>query len=98
MSTVPSDVSQVEAYLSDPVVTRHLQKYEDFFQTVLDGAHGSTAGFWAIYIFLINRLHRELQRCVKTNDVSGYIDVFPMMLAVFFALNRPNYARWERSS
>jgi len=94
MSTVPSDVSQVEAYLSDPVVTRHLQKYEDFFQTVLDGAHGSTARFWAIYIFLTNRLHRELQRCVKTNDVSGYIDVFPMMLAVFFALNRPNYARW----
>jgi hypothetical protein len=61
---------------------------------VLDGNLGSTAQFWAIYIFLINRLHRELQRCVKTNDVNGYICVFPTILSVFFALNRPNYARW----
>ena len=32
-----------------------------------------TAKFWVIYIFLINRLHRELQSFVKTNDVSSYI-------------------------
>lgn len=68
--------------------------YEDYFQSVLGGNRGYTAQFWAIYIFLINRLHRELQRCVKTNDVEGYIHVFPTILVVFFALNRPNYARW----
>ena len=28
-------------------------------------------------------------------DVSGYIEIFPTLLAVYFALNRPNYARWE---
>ena len=38
-------------------------------------------------------LHRELQRYVKT-DVGGYILVFPTMLVVYFALNRPIYARW----
>ena len=43
---------------------------------------------------MINRLHRELQRCVKMNDVGGYIKIFPTLLVVYFALNRPNYARW----
>lgn len=28
------------------------------------------------------------------NDVKGYVDVLPAVLDVFFALNRPNYARW----
>ena len=45
-------------------------------------------------MFLINRFHRELQRCVKTNDDSGYIEIFPTLLVVYFALNRQNYARW----
>ena len=95
MSCVPSDPNKIEeAHLNDPTILQHLQKYEDFFHSVLAGVLGSTAQFWAIYIFLINRLHRELQRCVKTNDVDGYIDVFPQVLDVFFGLHRPNYARW----
>lgn len=32
---------------------------------------------------------------MKTNDVTQYIAVFPALLEVFFALNRPNYARWD---
>lgn len=28
------------------------------------------------------------------NDVDGYISVFLFVLDVFFALHRPNYARW----
>lgn len=28
------------------------------------------------------------------NEVDGYIDVFSAVLDVFFALHRPNYARW----
>ena len=94
MSTVPLDPELVAYHLSDPVISHHLQLYEDYFQSVLEGSSGPTAQFWATYIFLINRLHREVQRGIKSNDVEGNIDVFPMMLAVFFALNRPNYARW----
>ena len=94
MSTVPVDSGRALEHLTDPVVTAHLQKYEEFFQKVLDGKLGSTAQFWAIYIIMINRLHRELQRCVKMNDVGGYIKIFPTLLVVYFALNRPNYARW----
>ncbi|ESO88713.1 hypothetical protein LOTGIDRAFT_165497 [Lottia gigantea] len=94
MHTLPSNASQTEVHLLDPVVLQHLEKYEEFFQMIIDGSQGPTAQFWATYIFLINRLHRELQRCVKTNDVNGYINVFPMILGVFFSLNRLNYARW----
>ena len=94
MFAVPEDPKSALNHLKDPIVTEYLQKYEEFFQQVLEGSLGSTAQFWAIYIFMINRLHRELQRCVKMNDVSGYIEIFPTLLAVYFALNRPNYARW----
>lgn len=60
----------------------------------MDGSHGQTAQFWAICIFLLNRVHREVRRCVMMNDVDGYINAFPAMLDVFFTLNRQNYARW----
>ena len=55
---------------------------------------GETAHYLTIYIFLINRIYRDLQRYVRTNDVSGYIGVLPTVLDLFFALNRPNYARY----
>ena len=93
MHAVPADPS-LDAHLEDPAIVQHLEQYETYFQEVVDGRHGSMAQFWGIYIYLINRLHRELQRCVKTNDVRGYINVLPKILDVFFALNRPNYARW----
>ena len=53
MSTVPLDPGLADEHLSEPVVTNHLQRYEDYFQLVLEGNLGSTAQFWAIYIFLI---------------------------------------------
>ena len=82
LATISSEPSQVEEHLSNPVITQYLQMYEEYFQSVLDGNLELTAKFCTLYIFLINRLHRELQRCVKTNDVIGYIKVFPNMLAV----------------
>lgn len=95
MQTVPTEPSMMKAaHLEDPVILQHLQKYEDFFERILSGDIGSTTQFWGIYIYLINRLHRELQRCIKTNNVGGYIKVFPSVLDVFFGLHRPNYARW----
>lgn len=94
MRSVPSDVCQVDAYLTDTVITDHLTKYEEFLQKMVEGSHGPTAQYWALYVYLINRLHQELRRCVKTNNVTGYISVLPAVLEVFFGLNRPNYARW----
>ena len=94
MHAVPADPRLVDAYLENPAILQHLGQYEIYFQGVIDGHQGSMAQFWGIYVYLINRIHRELQRCVKTNDVVGYMNLFPKILDVFFALNRPNYARW----
>lgn len=71
-----------------------MKRYESFFHEVIDGKHGSTAAYWAIYVYLINRVYRELKRAVRTNDVDGYIHVLPSIIEVCFALNRPNYSRW----
>jgi len=71
-----------------------MKRYESFFHDVIDGNYGSTAAYWATYVYLINRVYRELQRALRTNDVDGYVRVLPCMIDVCFALNHPNYARW----
>ena len=45
MSTVPLDPRLADEHLSEPVVTNHLQRHEDYFQSVLEGNLGSTAQF-----------------------------------------------------
>ena len=71
-----------------------IKRYETYFHDVIDGKYGTTAAYWAIYAYLMNRVYRELQRAVRTNDVDSFIQVLPRVIEVFFALNRPNYARW----
>ena len=61
MNTVPANSQEVDHHLTDAVVTQHLQKYETFFQGVLDGNMGPTAQFWIMYVYFINRLRHELQ-------------------------------------
>ena len=71
-----------------------MKQYESFLHDVIDGKYGSTAAYWAIYVYLINRVYQELQRALRTNDVDGYTRVLPSVIEVCFALNRPNYSRW----
>ena len=78
----------------EPEIESLMERYEKFFHDVIDGKCGGTASYWAIYVYLVNRVYRELQRAVRTNDVQRYIQVLPRVIGVFFALNRPNYARW----
>ena len=84
MDNVPSDVNNLEEYLDNPTITHHMNMYENYLQLLIQGSHGPTAQYWAIYIYIINRIHRELQRCVEINSVKGYIDVLPVVLEVFF--------------
>lgn len=71
-----------------------MERYESFFHDVMNKKYGNTAAYWAMYIYLINRVYRELQRALRTNDIDGYVRVLPSIIDVFFSLNRPNYARW----
>lgn len=72
-----------------------LNDYKDFFPRTINGELGETAAFWAVYVYLINRLYREFKRAVRTNDVELYMEVMPFLIETFFSLNRPNYARWD---
>ena len=68
--------------------------YEDFVQRTIKGELCETASYWAVYVYLINRVYREFQRTVRTNNVEGSIQVLSSFIDVFFALNGPNYSRW----
>ena len=59
-------------------------RFNGFFANALNGLLGKSAQYWTIYIFLINRVYRNLQRCVRTNDLCGYKDILPTVLDVFF--------------
>ena len=73
---------------------QHVAGNAAFFHDVINGKYGATTAYWATYVYFMNRVYRELQRAVWTNVVDSYIQVLPSVVEVFFALNRPNYARW----
>ena len=71
-----------------------MEKYDAYFFEALEGKFGPTAQMWTSYIYMINRIYRKLMQFVRTNNVDGYIALLPSVIALFFGLNRPNYARW----
>jgi len=78
----------------NPIFQERLEKYERLFSNVLNGSLGPTIQYWSIHIYMINRVHRDLMRAVRTNDVEGYIKILPSVIDNFFSLNHLNYARW----
>ena len=86
-------IQYCQGIVNDASFAALMKKNESFFHEVIDGKHGSTAAYWAIYVYLINKVHRELKRAVRTNDVQGYIRILPSIIEVCFALNRPYYSR-----
>lgn len=95
MNDVPRESNEIEEYLQQSSIFHdHKDQYEQFFTSVMEGSMGPTAQYWCGYIYLINRVHRDLLRAVRTNDIEGYIAILPTIIDVFFGLNRPNYARW----
>jgi len=95
MLRAPRDCSQIEMFSeSEPELKQHMAQYESFFVQVMQGELGPTAQYWCTYVFMINRLHRDLMRAVRTNNIEQYITILPAVIDIFFCLNRPNYARW----
>ena len=95
LQNAPDDSTVMQQYIdTNPAFDERLKQYELYFKSVMGGALGPTARYWAIYIFMVNRIHRELIRALRTNDVSSYISILPAVIDIFFGLNRPNYARW----
>ncbi|KAJ8031889.1 hypothetical protein HOLleu_25241 [Holothuria leucospilota] len=95
LAVVPQDLNAQEQFLNThPIFQDHMDQYELFLKDVMNGKLGPTAQYWSLYVFMINRVHRDLMRALRTNDVSGYIAILPAVIDIFFGLNRPNYARW----
>ena len=94
LQNAPDDTTVMQQYIdTNPAFDEHLKQYELYFNSVMGGALGPTAQYWAIYIFMVNRIHRELMRALRTNDVNSYISILPAVIDIFFEFNRPNYAR-----
>ena len=95
-ASLPENVDEDVAMLGDSLEFKSIAKqYQAYFKYVCNGGRGPTAQYWGQYVFIVNRLHRNLMRCVRTNDINSYIDLLPSITNVFFGLNRPNYARWS---
>lgn len=95
IADIPQDQRMQEAFLEDSAIFKeHMSEFEAYFQTAIKGNLGPTAKYWSVYVYMINRVHRDLMRAVHTNDVEGYLSILPEVIDIFFALNRPNYARW----
>lgn len=80
-------LEMTEAYLS------FMLKYAGYMELTLDGAQGSTAQFWMIYIQAVH-VYLLYHRACRTNDLDLFIYALGQMRYSFFAGSRPNYARW----
>ena len=83
--SIPPDREKQEQFLkTNEVFQQHMDEYEVYFQKSLSGDLGPTAQYWTIYIYLINRFHRDLMRAIRARDVDGCVAVLPCVIDVFF--------------
>ena len=95
LSGLPESGKDLEnALINDSMFASHMKAHENYFIRVMTGEMGKTAQYWSIYVYLINRVHRNLMNAVHMNDLERYIRVITSVIPVFFALNRPKYVRW----
>jgi hypothetical protein len=73
--------------------TELMDLYETYCEATRKGDHGATAKFWFTYIDLVHQ-YFLLDRACRTNNVDLYIYSLAKICPMFFAANRPNYARW----
>ena len=86
----PQGLQELE---TSEMYTRVMSEYASYIEDTLTGQHGSTAQFWMLYIKCVHMFLRFNRAC-RTNDYDLFTFSLDEMCAVFFAANRPNYARW----
>lgn len=72
---------------------RLIQSYEEYTEDTLDGKHGRTAQFYAMYIDFINLYHLFI-KSIRVGDLALYIYTIAKIVSLFFYYNQPNYSRW----
>ncbi|XP_018358131.1 PREDICTED: uncharacterized protein LOC108757918 isoform X2 [Trachymyrmex cornetzi] len=74
--------------------TQHLiQSYEQYTADTLEGKHGKTAQFYAMYIDFIN-LYQLFIKSIRVGDSDLYFYALGKIVCLFFYYNQQNYSRW----
>jgi hypothetical protein len=86
----PKKMEDIE---SSEEVIQFMEKYEEYTQETRDMKHGATAAYWMTYIDLVG-VYMLFSRACRTNDIDLFIYALHLICPIFFAVNKPNYARW----
>ncbi|XP_077263749.1 uncharacterized protein LOC143898274 isoform X3 [Temnothorax americanus] len=74
--------------------TQHLiQSYDQYTADTLEGKHGKTAQFYAMYIDFINLYHIFI-KSIRVGDLDLYLNALGKIVNLFFYYNQQNYSRW----
>lgn len=74
--------------------TQILLKLHDQYTTeALEGKHGKTAQFYAMYIYFINIYH-ILIRIIRVGDLDLYFYALGKIVCLFLYFNQQNFSRW----
>ena len=82
------------ACLASESCNKSLDRYDEFKETVRQGALGKTAQFWLSYMEKVG-LILQFQRATKENCLALHLASLQRMCSLFFSFDHPNYARYS---
>ena len=84
LSNVAQDCGTQKQFLKTSLIfQQHMVEFDVYLKKAMDGDLGSTVQYWSMYVHMVNRLHRDLSRAIRTNYVNGYIQLLPAMIDIF---------------
>jgi hypothetical protein len=82
-----------ETLEQDHTFLNFVDMYDDFTKKTREGELGATAAYWIKYIDMVE-VWLLFSRACRTNDVDLFVYALHLMVPLFFACNKHNYARW----
>lgn len=79
--------------LSNTELLSIINKYSKYKLDTLNGTHGKTAQYYAMYIEFVN-YYLMFTRSIRVGDFDLYKFMIPKLCNLFFIFNQNNYARW----
>lgn len=70
-----------------------IQLFDQYTTDTLEGKHGKTAQYYAMYIDFINFYHIFI-KSIRIGDLDLYLYALGKIVCLFFYYNQPNYSRW----
>lgn len=70
-----------------------IESYDEYITDTLEGKHGKTAQFYAMYIDFINLYHTFI-KSIRVRDLDLYLYALGKIANLFFYYNQQNYSRW----